>query len=202
MLLGCCHCGEEPSESVPPSESASESAPSDSDSETASGSSETTFTGCNSCIDAIAPLRWKATIAYSGTTSTNGKCCPVYQQQIYYLTNDPSTCNWVSAEKRHAESNLGAMLCTEGTGAGDAPRVILYLTGTKLRLEYYFLYPTSGSTPSILRWEKNASAGSPINCLIGHTLNKVNVGFGSGWSGTAPCRTTQTIPATVTVEPA
>jgi hypothetical protein len=205
MMIGCCYCGEQesestPSESLPPSESVSESV-----SESDSGSlseSESTFYFCTSCIDQVAPLRYKATIGYTGTTATNGKCCSVYNQSVYYLTNVPGTCRWESAEIAHAESNLGTLECTEGTGAFRIARVELELTGTHFRLYYKFLYPTSG--PSIIRllWRIPASPASPINCLAAHTLNYQSEGGGVRWSGLAPCRTTQSIPATVSVEPA
>jgi hypothetical protein len=64
MLLGCCHCGETPSESTPPSVSQS-LPPSDSASESMSASASASYgiVGCNACDGNVMPARY--TIATS-----------------------------------------------------------------------------------------------------------------------------------------
>lgn len=86
MLLGCCHCGEEPSESIPPSESGS------------SASVEPdppTTTGCGSCTGGVAPIRYKLSVS---TTSTN-LCAQNYKgDYILTLSQTGATCFWKSSE--------------------------------------------------------------------------------------------------------
>lgn len=203
MLIGCCQCDgytPPPSESIP-----SESIPSESTSQSValSSASSTDFYGCVSCLDSVAPLRYRAVINYTGTTSTNGKCCDAYNQLEYILFNIPGTCTWGSSERALVESNVGTFDCTTGTGAGDIPRVWLRLTGSLLELRYQFLYPTASSTPSYLLFHVPASAVSPIDCLAPHTLPIRSTGFsGFNWSGAHPCKTSQVLPASVSVIPA
>jgi hypothetical protein len=87
MLLGCCHCGETPSESIPPSVSESQS-------ESGSNPPPTT-TGCSECTGGVAPLRYKLSVS---TTSTN--LCAQNYIGDYILSLDQSggTCFWKSAE--------------------------------------------------------------------------------------------------------
>ena len=69
MLLGCCHCGETPSESTPPSTSQS-LPPSGSFSTSASASASASYgtTGCEGCDGNVMPTRY--TIASSKTAGT------------------------------------------------------------------------------------------------------------------------------------
>lgn len=87
MLLGCCHCGEEPpSDSVPPSDSGSSN----------SVDTPPTTTGCGNCVGGVAPLRYKLSVS---TTSTN-LCAQNYiGDYILSLDQSGATCFWKSAEK-------------------------------------------------------------------------------------------------------
>lgn len=58
MLLGCCHCGEEPSESIPPSDSFP-SHDNQSDSTGSSSSDSFGTAGCNACNGNVMPVRYK-----------------------------------------------------------------------------------------------------------------------------------------------
>jgi hypothetical protein len=71
MLIGCCHCGETPSESTPPSQSASASI---------------LTLGCGSCRYGVAPQRIRVSI---GVPGGSGPCCSHYSQPSYL-------CNWRS----------------------------------------------------------------------------------------------------------
>lgn len=74
MLLGCCHCGEEPSESIPPSESGS--IPPSGDGSNSVLDLSARDLECGDC-DAV-PYRWRVTL--SGWTNAGGfpshaTCC-------------------------------------------------------------------------------------------------------------------------------
>jgi hypothetical protein len=73
MLLGCCHCGQEPSESVPPSESIPPSA-SASTSVSASNPISTTLALCEPCI--AVPKKFSVTLSgWSGLFAAHNACC-------------------------------------------------------------------------------------------------------------------------------
>jgi hypothetical protein len=99
MLLGCCHCGETPSESVPPSQSlppsGSQSLP-PSGSESASASSIETRT----CF-CVFPRRWKFTFP-NKTNPTGGACCDQFAGEhildFVQCTNIDSV-RWETAER-------------------------------------------------------------------------------------------------------
>lgn len=81
MLIGCCHCGEElsesipPSESTPPSESDSESA-SDSDSESGSSASESDVAAlCMPVCGGVFPRRYRLDVVDSGVFFPSRTCC-------------------------------------------------------------------------------------------------------------------------------
>ena len=87
MLIGCCHCGEEPSESQSASQSGSQSA---------SGSAPIpTTTGCANCTGGVAPLRYKLSISTTSTTL----CAQNYTgDYILSIAQSGATCFWKSAE--------------------------------------------------------------------------------------------------------
>jgi hypothetical protein len=86
MLLGCCHCGEDVSDSDSVSESASES----------ESLVPPTVGGCSSCLGGVAPVRYKLSVF---TTSTN-LCAQQYKgDYILTLVQDGGSCFWKSAEK-------------------------------------------------------------------------------------------------------
>ena len=75
MLLGCCHCGETPSESIPPSASASNSASgSASDSASASNAISTTLALCEPCV--AVPRRFSVSLSgWTGLYAPHATCC-------------------------------------------------------------------------------------------------------------------------------
>lgn len=85
MLLGCCHCDEDVSESGSSQSASSESVSPD----------PPTTTGCGSCTGGVAPIRYKLSVS---TTSTN-LCAQNYiGDYILSLDQAGATCFWKSAE--------------------------------------------------------------------------------------------------------
>jgi hypothetical protein len=196
MLLGCCHCGETPSESFPPSDSQSQSL-----SETINGSSSGSYIACDVCLGGVSPARLKATIMYSGTGTL--PCCATYQQTDYTLYPIVG-CDYGSAEKPGNMFQFATPpRCDEWLGT-DPYRVILqFVNPLLMRLTYSFYNAGSFSQ---LRYEKTFASGTTINCLESHTLDYVRLNFIAPalprrWSASSPC-TTNTVPETVTVGPA
>jgi len=184
-LLGCCHCGQTPSESTPPSVSQSRS---QSQSQSQSGASSIALIVCTACIGSVSPAVMKATIGYTGTGAN--ACCYPYNQREYLLYPTVG-CDYGSSE----------LPCT--TGPGHNNRVLLQFTGSAIRCTYVFF---STGTASIIRWEKPYTPGS-LNCLVPHSLDYVRLDFFSPalprkWSNINLCQTTQSVPASITVGPA
>jgi hypothetical protein len=201
MLLGCCHCGEEPpSESIPPSESESQSeSQSQSLSDSASDESSNPYLGCSICIGGVAPAVMKATIGYTGTGV--GLCCAAYNQPNYLLYPIVG-CDYGSAEKP-LNQFLSPASCIEQLDPLDPSRVRLTYTATLMRVDYVYY---AAGTPIRIRWEKTFVAGT-MNCLINHTLDYVRLDFFNPalprkWAGPPVCATTQSVPASITVGPA
>jgi hypothetical protein len=113
MLLGCCHCGEEPSsESVSSSDSGqSESLQSDSD-----GPLSTDPLTCGPCV--VVPAKWIVTLSgWNGVNASHNACCSgmngEYLLSISSRTSTPCTVSitehcriWESAEKASNVSTL------------------------------------------------------------------------------------------------
>lgn len=71
MMLGCCHCGEEPSESIPPSESQSQS---DSVDSVAGNEVSTDISFCQPCV--AVPKRFNVTLSgWAGLYAAHASCC-------------------------------------------------------------------------------------------------------------------------------
>lgn len=90
MLLGCCHCGEEPSESIPPSDSFSSSI--------AEPISEV-INNCarENCISNVFARRYKLTFGYSQTA----RCGSRYSSGTYileYFSSSGDVCAFRTAE--------------------------------------------------------------------------------------------------------
>jgi hypothetical protein len=151
MLIGCCHCGETPSESTPPSESSnppSESVSSDSYSDVA-----------NSCIEdwgcAAIPRRLKVTISYD-FNYINQRChCSMFAgtfflnyHNCYYIPGSfqfPSYIKlvYLTAERTPVYSSLALNECYipggtsyfEGQAPGEPPLPIAVQAGFRLSLQ-------------------------------------------------------------------
>jgi len=199
MLLGCCHCGETPSESVPPSVSQSQS-----QSESVPSVSESPISDrplvCGDC-DAV-PYRWRITLSgwgASGSFPTHATCCEsrnasfVVSQHVgvfNYTIGGLSYTNfcriWTSSEfaKNHTASppscaDLTPPLIAMGLrGSG--------LSATVIDLSVYTAF--TGFTPIGIHNFTRQAAGQ---CFYSGALTFVNVGASPRCSH-----------GTVTVEPA
>lgn len=190
MLLGCCHCGEDPSSDPPPSESTpsiDSSSESQSQSDSASDDGSNPYRGCSQCIGSVAPAVMKATIGYTGTGVN--PCCAPYNQPSYLLYPIVG-CDYGSNEQP----------CSTGPFYNN--RVLLQYTGAAIRVTYVFF---NLGTASLIRWQKAYSPGT-LNCLETHTLEYVRLNFFAPalprrWSNLNLCDT-QNVPQFITVGPA
>jgi hypothetical protein len=201
MLLGCCHCGETPSESTPPSVSQSQSQSQSVPSVSESPISERPLV-CGDC-DAV-PYRWKVTLTgwgAAGSFPTHATCCGnrnasfIVSQHVGafpYLIGGLNVTNfcriWKSAEfaKNHTAS---PPICTD-----LAPPLIAMglrgsgLSATVIDLSVYTAF--TGFTPIGIHGFTRQSAGQ---CFYSGTLN-----YDPGSSSSNP----RCSHGTVTVEPA
>lgn len=159
MLLGCCHCGQDVSESQSASASAS-----------ASADAPPTTTGCGNCIGGVAPLRYKLSVS---STSTN-LCAQNYMGDfILSLDQVGATCFWKSAEKPLIRLGLPGD-CLEYTGCTiNAWRWQISLetlaSGINIRGRAHF-WNGSGCVPYINLVGLQDTAATDRNCLVGTTL--------------------------------
>ena len=180
MLIGCCHCGEEPpSESTPPSQSVPPS-------ESASVASIETLT-CGVCQDSVAPRFITLNFAYSGTT---GVCCSVYSAGTYLMEYDVAlnlsigqTCGaWKS-------SALAKQV-------GTSPAACNPIFGSPSLCYFFFTQSFGGTNKYANVWIRFRTftihyqtptalgASEYFDCLNGMTLNLL-----SGGGSATPCET-------------
>jgi len=165
MMLGCCHCGEEPSESVPPSES---SPPSDSD-----GSdllSEESSLDVVSCF-CVFPRRWTFTLPPPNRVGAS-PCCTTYAglRTLHYVQcTNPSQVVWETTERR--STTVTGATCNAGSSLPMFQLLIAKgVTNTTITLT------SNGGTINFSYAVPNAS----FNCLVPFTLQLVSaVGGGA-----------------------
>ena len=178
MLLGCCHCGETPSESTPPSQSDSGSA--------SSGASIETLI-CGVCQDSVAPRFITLNFTYSGTT---GVCCSVYSAGAYSMEYDAglslSTGQTCGAWKSSAlAKQVGTSPATCNPIFGSPSLCYFFFTqsfvGTNKYANVWIRFRTFTihyQTPTAL------GESEYFDCLNGMTLNLL-----SGGGSATPCDT-------------
>jgi len=95
MLLGCCHCGETPSESTPPSVSESQSID-----ESASESSNESSLEVVSCW-CVFPRRWTFTLPGPNRIGASA-CCAAYAgiRVLNFVSCTGSVASWETTERR------------------------------------------------------------------------------------------------------
>lgn len=162
MLLGCCHCGQEPSDSVPPSQS--DSMPSGS-AEGSDGPLSTDPLACGVCI--VVPAKWIVTLSgWGGVNSSHQSCCSGMDGQ-YLLSissrtstpctvSSPSHCRiWESAEKAR---NLGTANGTPPSCANMTdPRIMLAMVAP--------FPPTTNIVISVLYGNTGAFGTATADCF-------------------------------------
>ena len=148
MLLGCCHCGDSPSESTPPSESRDVT---------------------NECaICGVAPARFQVTMTMPEIAGNCAAGCTAYKTTttLRYVGD----CTWESDERAMAFSRtiFGDIVCCDITNAGIDAMFQLRITAPNsysLRMSFYRV--SSGA--NITRW---FMAGTFIDgdCFTSRTL--------------------------------
>lgn len=119
MLLGCCHCGEEPSDSTPPSESV-ESSQSDSES-----SVIPTIGACTErCISGIAPTRYLLTVSTTSVATCDAQYVGTFVLRI--SQGAVGSCGYATTQRAIRVNQSGCPEATTCTGA-NAPRYTLEL---------------------------------------------------------------------------
>lgn len=165
MLLGCCHCGETPSESTPPSQSIP---PSNSISQSTPGPSDgplsTDPLTCGVCV--VVPAKWVVTLSgWNGINASHDTCCGgmngEYLLSISTATSTICTIGssycriWESAEKaKHLGTANGTPPpCTNET----SPRVMLAMTSP--------LPPTTNIVVSVLYGRLGGFGTATADCF-------------------------------------
>lgn len=177
MLLGCCHCGEELSEST------SQSGSSHSDS--AAASIETLI--CGVCQDSVAPRFITLNFAYSGTT---GVCCSVYSAGTYLMEYDAGLSVSIGQTCGAWKSSVLAKQ------VGTSPATCNPIFGSPSLAYFFFTQDFVGANKHAnvfirfrsftIHYKTPTPLGSSdfFDCLSGMTLNLV-----SGGSSATPCET-------------
>ena len=111
MLLGCCHCGETPSESTPPSQSQSQSQSVEELSVSASESASASYgiVGCDSCDGNVMPTRY--TIASSKSAGTLYAGCNTEYTGSFTVYHEPAGLTPFPSAGTPAFSNIGGTTC-------------------------------------------------------------------------------------------
>jgi hypothetical protein len=177
MLLGCCHCGEEPSDSL--SESGSSA------SDTSEAPIETLI--CVVCQDSVAPRFISLNFGYSGTT---GVCCSVYSAGTYSMEYDAGLSLSIGQTCGAWKSSVLAKQ------VGTSPVTCNPIFGSP-SLCYFFFTQSFGGTNKYanvwirfrtftIHYRTPTPLGSSdfFDCLNGMTLNLF-----SGGSSATPCET-------------
>jgi hypothetical protein len=191
MLLGCCHCGEEPpSESIPPSEST----PSESQSEE---SIETVLCGLCGEGYGLAPRFLQLTFAYSGST---GLCCAEYNKGSFSLEYDSNLILGIGQA-------CGGWRTLEGAKqVGGTPQRCNNIFGNPPLAAFFFTQDFGGnnkranarvsfqSVTATYQTSVALNADQTFDCIAGFSLDRV------ANPATVPC-TGVAWPATVSVSP-
>lgn len=184
MLLGCCHCNEEP--------------PSSSTSGSGSGSASVEPVGCGPCI--VVPKRWLITISgWTGLTTPHDSCCSsINGDHVISLYTKPpfsTSCVVYRSEELARDQRTVPTPCTEI----GVRRLILaqldnnFPTPTS-SLTVGVSVATSGTSPITYQNEiYSITFSSAVSCITGGTLNYVTEG------GTGPLRCSPS--ATLTAVP-
>jgi hypothetical protein len=172
MLLGCCHCGDPPSESdsIPPSESVISS----------EESIETIVGNCGNlqrCLNDTVPLSYNLEVIRPGPYVA--VCQPFYEGSFTLFYN-PNFCFQFNSAER-AKRLVGASCVDETTHPRWRLNIGGGAAGTSMGLQA--LYIDSGFLVSVANYAALFTPGN-INCVSSFTLNLVrSVGIPAfGWS--------------------
>jgi len=178
MLLGCCHCGEEPpSESIPPSESSIQSSV---------DTIETVIGGCSPtlrrCLNDTVPLRFTFNVGKVGTPSA--VCHPFYEGAftLFYM---PGFCYQYETADR--AKKLNGATCDD-VAAETRWRLIIGAGGSSTGFGLQGLFEIGGFITAIVNYSLSVIPGN-INCVNSFTLNRTSQAFTWGF------------PATLTISP-
>lgn len=185
MLLGCCHCGQEPSDSIPPSES---SQPSASDSQPSADVIQTIDTNCapniRRCLNEIVPIRFGISVTKVGTPSA---VCHPHYEGAFTLFYVPGECYMFNSAELAKNQSGGS--CPDNTSGEPRWRmVIVGGFGAATQIGVSGLFVSSGFLTTIVSYGLVVSPGN-INCVNSFTLNRTSQAFNWGF------------PLTLTVNP-
>jgi hypothetical protein len=212
MMLGCCHC-EAPflpfqQSSIQSSSDVADSVPD-------------TDVGCAACVGGVVPARYRLTFEYEGTGNASTPCCDEYADKDEYIcvyrdpltTGDPSTCLWTSDEKVLQQNKAGNCIAVTSPNNTAFKRAYVQIRGypapntVSLRAAVLWNYQQANNTISTLGVYYAALVSTPVDCLTSFTLNTGRAEWWPQpvkWIYVGPCgpKANETIPATVTIEPA
>jgi hypothetical protein len=164
MLLGCCHCGETPSESTSASVSQSQSS--------AAPIQTVTVPSCPAprCLNDIAPIRYSFTVIDPGGASA---VCQASYMGTFTVYHSGSSCfSYLSAERPHKLS--GATCVDHTTGERFALSIGGAVFGGNTQFSLQAVYNNGGFNVAIASYSLNAGA-QDINCVSSFTLTKGSV---------------------------
>lgn len=161
MLLGCCHCGSPPSESTPPSASAS-----------SVSIIETIKTGCSPslkrCLNQTVPLKFS--INPSKVGSPTAVCHPFYVGS-FTLFYKPGHCyRFESAERI---KSLSGATCLDNASLMRWEMVIAGGGGGSTAIGVNGLFVTGGFATTIVSYAAFVPPGN-INCVSSFTLPRTS----------------------------
>ncbi len=177
MLLGCCHCGDEPSESM------SESVPS----ESASSEEQIETLICGVCQDSVAPRFITLNFPYTGSV---GVCCSEYNLGTYLMEYDAGLS--VSIGQTCGAWKSSAL----AKQTGGTPLTCNPIFGSPSLAYFFFTQDFVGANKHAnvfiryrsftIHYKTPTPLGSSdfFDCLSGMTLNLI-----SGGSSATPCET-------------
>lgn len=179
MLLGCCHCGETPSESIP---SDSRSIDNPSESVTSSESVSYGIAGCNACDGDVLPTRY--TIASTKSAGTLFTGCNAQYTGSFQVFHTPDGLTPLPSAGSPAYSDIGGTTCRffgveltlklndatcEETTNLSGRRFTLAIVRTDLGGSFRY-----EMTVTIQWWEKFGS-GSPQAGTMNYTLTQDDI---------------------------
>jgi hypothetical protein len=158
MLLGCCHCGETPSESTP-SESASSNPP----------PPTVTVPSCTAprCFNDVAPLRYLLKLIDPGGSSAP---CQSFYMGDFVVYHTANSCFSYLASERPKQLS-GATCVDSGSGNRFTLEISGAIFGGNTQFSVQAIYNNGGGNAAIANYFLNAGARD-INCVNSFTLTK------------------------------
>lgn len=161
MLLGCCHCGQTPSESTSASASQGQSS--------AAAIPTVTVPSCPAprCLNDIAPIRYSVTIVDPGGASA---VCQSFYMGTFTVYHSGSSCfSYLAAERPRKLS--GAVCVDHTTGERFTLSIGGAVFGGNTQFSLQAVYNDGGFNLAIASYSLNAGA-QDIDCVKSFTLTK------------------------------